>query len=87
VYRVGGDEFVVVAFDLDAAGSARLQERLELASGAGSRRKGDAPVKLQLSVGIACGAGRQQSAGELLAGADRAMYERRIARKQLNSEP
>lgn len=85
VYRVGGDEFVVVAFDLDAAGSARLQERLELASGAGPRRSGDAPVKLQLSVGIACGAGRQQSAGELLAAADRAMYERRIVRRQVHS--
>jgi len=88
VYRVGGDEFVVVAFDLDIAESDRLRDRLEDAPSTGPRRIGDdAEVELRLSVGMARGAEPQQSVNQLLWAADRAMYQRRAARADGRSGP
>lgn len=88
VYRVGGDEFVVVAFDLDVADSDRLLDRLKSAPSTGPRRAGDeAATELRLSVGMARGAGPQASADQLLWAADRAMYQLRAARRRTGSGP
>ncbi len=77
IARIGGDEFVVLAVETDEATpeilTTRLQEKLEARNA-----RGDLRYKLSISVGIArydpespC------SIDELLAQADRAMYEQK----------
>ena len=75
--RIGGDEFVVLAIETDRVGPeilvTRLQENLE-AHNAGEGRR----YKLSLSVGLArYDSERSCSIDELLAQADRAMYEQK----------
>ena len=80
--RIGGDEFVVLAVETDSANpevlTARLQENLEARNA-----KGDHHYRLSLSVGVArCDPEHPCSIDELLAWADRAMYEQRRDKQQ-----
>jgi diguanylate cyclase (GGDEF)-like protein/PAS domain S-box-containing protein len=77
VARIGGDEFVVLAIETDGAPAevitARLQENLEAHNAREDRR-----YKLSLSIGIAhYDPEHPCSINELLAQADRAMYEKK----------
>jgi diguanylate cyclase (GGDEF)-like protein/PAS domain S-box-containing protein len=77
IARIGGDEFVVLATETGRAGSdaitARLQENLEAINAKEGRR-----YKLSLSMGTAqYDPEHPCSIDELLARADRAMYERK----------
>jgi diguanylate cyclase (GGDEF)-like protein/PAS domain S-box-containing protein len=77
VARIGGDEFVVLAIETDGVNAeiltTRLQESLETRNARGDRR-----YKLSLSVGIARYDPKHScSIDELLARADRAMYEQK----------
>jgi diguanylate cyclase (GGDEF)-like protein/PAS domain S-box-containing protein len=83
IARIGGDEFVVLAIETDGLSAetltARLQENLEVRNA-----KGDRSYKLSLSVGIARYDPKHPcSIDELLARADRLMYEQ----KQDNHKP
>src|SRR5437868_8522077 len=78
--RLGGDEFVVLAaIDTDERAESltvRLQEKLDEANARGSR-----PYNLSLSVGIAHFSDEDNhSIEELMAQADRAMYEQKRTR-------
>ncbi len=84
VYRVGGDEFVVVALDISEAGAEALAERLRASQGAARQRSADASAAapVTLSVGLAYardGATSCPAAEALLAAADRAMYATKAA--------
>ena len=77
---MGGDEFVVLAaIDTDERAESltvRLQEKLDEANARGSR-----PYNLSLSVGIAHFSDEDNhSIEELMAQADRAMYEQKRTR-------
>ena len=74
VARVGGDEFVVVAEDLDADGAACLAERVVAAVGAAVRSCGPgAAAAVGVSVGVATSVPGETPEG-LLRRADTAMY-------------
>jgi diguanylate cyclase (GGDEF)-like protein/PAS domain S-box-containing protein len=79
VARVGGDEFVVLLPDRDAAGARReadaLRERLRVSC---TLREGE--LLLDASIGIACWPGDGEDTAALLATADRAMYASRRER-------
>jgi len=77
IARIDGDEFVVLAIETDGAPAevltARLQENLEARNA-----KGDLRYKLSLSMGLArYDPERGCSIDELVAQADRAMYEQK----------
>jgi diguanylate cyclase (GGDEF)-like protein/PAS domain S-box-containing protein len=77
IARIGGDEFVVLAIETDSIGpevlANRLQEKLEAHDARGDRR-----YKLSLSTGTArYDPERPCSIDEMLARADRAMYEKK----------
>jgi diguanylate cyclase (GGDEF)-like protein len=77
IARIGGDEFVVLAMETDGASAevltARLRENLEVRNARGDRR-----YKLSLSVGITrYDPENPCSIDELLARADRLMYEQK----------
>jgi diguanylate cyclase (GGDEF)-like protein/PAS domain S-box-containing protein/putative nucleotidyltransferase with HDIG domain len=67
--RLGGDEFVVLAPETDAPGALALAERVRARAAAGSAALG-MPVSLSAGVCSLAGAGD----GDLLQGADRALY-------------
>lgn len=77
VARIGGDEFVVLAIETNGSPAevltARLRENLEACNAEADRR-----YQLSLSVGVAhYDPTRPCSLDDLLAGADRAMYEQK----------
>jgi len=77
IARIDGDEFVVLAIETDGAPAevltGRLQENLEARNA-----EGDLRYKLSLSMGLArYDPERGCSIDELVAQADRAMYERK----------
>jgi diguanylate cyclase (GGDEF)-like protein/PAS domain S-box-containing protein len=75
VARLGGDEFALLLPETDAAGAEAVAERLVAALAAESVLVGGREVRLGVSVGAATFDGLSaQSAEELLAAADRAMY-------------
>ncbi|MGH2749316.1 MAG: GGDEF domain-containing protein [Actinomycetota bacterium] len=69
--RFGGDEFVALLPDCDLEDGERAMDRLRAAT----------PFHQTCSTGVACLAG-EESAEELLARADRALYEAKAARRQ-----
>jgi diguanylate cyclase (GGDEF)-like protein/PAS domain S-box-containing protein len=80
--RIGGDEFVVLAIETDSAGAealtTRLQENLEARNA-----RGDLPYELSLSAGVArYDSEHPCSIDELLARADRLMYEQKRGAQQ-----
>ncbi len=75
VARLGGDEFALLLPETDAAGAEVVGERLVAALAAEALVLGDREVRLGISVGAAVFDWRDgQSAEELMAAADRAMY-------------
>jgi diguanylate cyclase (GGDEF)-like protein len=70
--RVGGDEFVVVADDVDEARSLAIAERVAAAI-AGTIEVDDVRVTLGASIGVTL-AGPGESVDDILNRADQAMY-------------
>ena len=75
VGRVGGDEFVVGLGAVTPAELAGLAERVRAAVGRVSVAGADATVDVSASVGAAVSPSGPAGVGELLAAADRALYE------------
>jgi diguanylate cyclase (GGDEF)-like protein/PAS domain S-box-containing protein len=80
--RIGGDEFVVLAIETDSAGdealTSRLRKNLEARNARGALR-----YELSLSVGVArYDSEHPCSIDELLARADRLMYEQKLGAQQ-----
>ena len=75
VARIGGDEFVVIAGELDRAdGAAMIAEKIADAVQVPIAVEGGGPWKVTCSIGISVSPEDAQSYVELLAQADRAMY-------------
>jgi diguanylate cyclase (GGDEF)-like protein/PAS domain S-box-containing protein len=76
VARLGGDEFVVLLPEVDEAGAQAVAERLARTVGSSSLSVEGQQVTLRISVGVALydESGKPEEK-ELLAAADRAMYE------------
>src|SRR5690606_27309446 len=74
--RIGGEEFVVLAPDMDAEGALSLAERIRE-----QLRQCDGRVcePLSVSIGIVCAPQGGADLGGLLARADRAMYRAKEA--------
>lgn len=79
VYRMGGDEFVVIAPGIDGLEAVLLAERLRLASM--TRIDGGAGRRLTVSVGMATCQGSGCTAAQLLEAADKAMYDDKAERR------
>jgi len=82
VARLGGDEFTVLLLDGNGAGVApilaRLRERIDA-----HNLRSDRPYRLSMSIGVARrGAAMGASVQELLAEADRALYDQKRARRK-----
>lgn len=83
VARVGGDEFAILAIESDANHLDSIRSRLESALQLANSDRGR-PFELSLSIGAAAyDPGRNDSVEELLAWADRAMYEQKRSRTAL----
>jgi diguanylate cyclase (GGDEF)-like protein len=79
--RLGGDEFCALLWGADAAGVERLRERLEKSVGEANRAN-PGHLPLAYSVGVAlCGGESNATLDDLLAEADRRMYEDKVRRK------
>ncbi len=77
VARVGGDEFAVLAFGASRKAADTVAQRLQHALNKRLARR-EHPYELSLSVGVACrGPKDGESIEELLARADRLMYEQK----------
>ncbi|MBA3235301.1 MAG: GGDEF domain-containing protein [Chloroflexi bacterium] len=74
VYRVGGDEFVVVALGLSNLESRRLRDRLARTKSRDRRVQDEGPSQWLMSAGLSRGSGPAIDPFELLTKADRAMY-------------
>ena len=87
VARIGGDEFVVLAMEANKASpeifTKRLQERLDLENIEAGKREAGFPFKLSLSFGVVTFDPEFPATIEdILAQADRRMYEVKRARKR-----
>lgn len=71
LYRIGGDEFVVLLDDMDAAGAAVLAERIRRV--VASTPLGAVPVTVSIGVAAHTGPSRGDY-GDMFARADRALY-------------
>jgi diguanylate cyclase (GGDEF)-like protein/PAS domain S-box-containing protein len=80
--RLGGDEFVALAFDVDGDAAKVLESRLE---GAIDAFNASGTAKYRLAASIGCVAAKDTSLEELLAEADRTMYERKRAKRASRS--
>jgi diguanylate cyclase (GGDEF)-like protein/PAS domain S-box-containing protein len=99
VARLGGDEFAVLLDDVSPLEAIAVGERLAATLEATELRVEGNPVRLAISVGVACFDGRDEvGTEELLALADRAMYvvkagggsgagQARHAVRELGAEP
>lgn len=72
--RIGGDEFVLIADDADAATALALGERLIGKIATAYALPGGASATVGVSIGIACAPDHGASVTELLARADAALY-------------
>ncbi len=80
--RLGGDEFVVLAIDATEESIAQLNARLDERLAAHNRRA-DRPYELSLSIGVAHYDGvTPRTLDDLLAEADRAMYESKSRKRE-----
>lgn len=80
VSRLGGDEFVVVLSRVEHTGDAEALLRVLGAAVALPHRLSTGVVRVDVSAGLACYPDHGQTAAELLARADRAMYVAKQAR-------
>jgi len=82
VARMGGDEFTILALDTGGSGDANIMGRLADKLDA-YNRGAERPYTLSLSMGVARRELRDpQSVDDLLAEADRALYEQKRAKKR-----
>jgi diguanylate cyclase (GGDEF)-like protein len=77
--RWGGEEFAVLAPDIDRDGVIALAERARQALAAEPVRVGDVSIDLTLSVGAALGTTGQRTPDALVHAADQALYEAKDA--------
>ncbi len=81
-WRLGGDEFVVALPGLSEEGAQTLAVNLRKAIGAIVIAVGEEKIQPSISVGLACYPEDAISAGDLLAIADRRMYEAKSMRAE-----
>ena len=74
VARIGGDEFVIVQADVEAAEDAEIVARRVIASVSETRFLNDMDISVSASIGIAFAPWDGESCDELLRKADQAMY-------------
>lgn len=80
--RYGGDEFVVILPNTNIDEALITAEKLaEAVADAAALHPGEEPVRLGISVGVACCPDDSRSAGELLRVADQRLYDVKAARK------
>jgi diguanylate cyclase (GGDEF)-like protein len=77
--RWGGEEFAVLAPDIDREGVAILAERAREALAEEPVQVGDVPIELTLSVGAALATGDLRSPDTLVHAADQALYQAKHA--------
>ena len=77
-FRVGGDEFIVVALHLSLEGAQALRQRWE--EGLAELNRADDGIRCVIACGMAWG-GRDYVLEEVLSRADRLMYEDKRAKK------
>ena len=83
VARIGGDEFVVIAGDLDRYdGAGMIAEKISDMVQLPIAVEGGAPWKITCSIGICMYPDNAQTSAELLAKADRAMYHAKTGKQQ-----
>ena len=88
--RYGGEEFILVLCDTDAAGAALVAESARAAvEGLGILRGGAQPgAVITISGGVAVLADASQTASQLVAAADRRLYQaKRLGRNRIVAEP
>ncbi|MDH5711343.1 MAG: diguanylate cyclase [Gammaproteobacteria bacterium] len=74
--RYGGEEFVLILYEVDREGAYVLAERIrKLIEGANFGEVDDVPVRVTVSIGIACHPKNGASERELIESADRAVYQ------------
>jgi diguanylate cyclase (GGDEF)-like protein len=81
--RWGGEEFVTVLPETDAAGARRLAERLRAAVDGQPARQGSRAIPMTVSIGIAELAGEDDGIATLVARADEALYAAKRAGRNL----
>lgn len=83
VARIGGDEFVVIAGDLDRGdGAAMIAEKIADMVQLPIAVEGGGPWKIACSIGISVFPDGAQTPADLLAQADRAMYKAKSEREK-----
>jgi diguanylate cyclase (GGDEF)-like protein len=83
VARIGGDEFVVIAGDLDRGdGAAMIAEKIADMVQLPIAVEGGGPWKIACSIGISVFPENAQTSVDLLAQADRAMYKAKSEREK-----
>jgi diguanylate cyclase (GGDEF)-like protein len=81
--RIGGDEFVVLAVEGTSAVQAEILSARFAGNLAAANRKGRRPYRLSVSQGVVRHVpGRLTSIEELMAQADRLMYEKKREKKK-----
>jgi diguanylate cyclase (GGDEF)-like protein len=84
IYRLGGEEFLVVLPGLDHAGGLDVAERLRLAV----QDERPAGVTVTISLGLSAGCGEQVDYDPLFKAADEALYEaKRTGRNRVAGQP
>jgi diguanylate cyclase (GGDEF)-like protein len=74
VCRLGGEEFLIVCHNTDLKSAYHAAERLRKRVGATDIRVGDAPIRIAISVGVACKEPGMANAETMVNAADRALY-------------
>jgi diguanylate cyclase (GGDEF)-like protein len=89
IFRYGGEEFVVVLFNLDSAITKSVAERIRLTIESHEilNEKENIPVKVTISIGIADLRKRKIPALELVTSADKALYTAKETRNAVAVSP
>jgi diguanylate cyclase (GGDEF)-like protein len=74
VCRLGGEEFLIVCHNTDLKSAYHAAERLRKRVRATDIRVGGAPIRIAISVGVACKESGMANAETMVNAADRALY-------------